>query len=192
MTRNWEITGEEVFDARNNPLDNPFYGYRRTKLRLPDGQRATYHGLIVSDTVHVVAVEDDLTTYLVRQKRPNAMGINQKDIPEVLELPGGFADERYDLAASANRELEEEAGLHASNLEHIGTLYPSVGVSNEKDHIFLGRLLEPVASPTGEATEQGLQVVSGPFGKLYDELLHSPGTVSAQTVAALSLASVRL
>jgi 8-oxo-dGTP pyrophosphatase MutT (NUDIX family) len=193
MSKGWIVTGEEVFDAGDNPLDNAFYGYRKTHLLLPDGKGATYHGIIVPDIVHVVAVEEDLTTYLVRQKRPNIRTVGQAGVPETLELPGGFVSPHLGQVDSAQKELIEEVGVQANALQHIGTLLPSVGVSNEKDFVYLGTSLEPAADTASrDVTEQDIEIVAAPFGRMYDQIINSEVPVSAQTLAALSMAAARL
>jgi hypothetical protein len=188
----WRATSEELFPKGENPFGNKFYGYRKTALDLPDGRNATYHGVLVSPCVHVVALENDETTYLVRQSRPNARQIGELAVPITLELPGGFGDEN-DLEGSARTELREEVHRDAGTLEHIGTLYPSSGVSNEQDHIFMGTDLS--AAPgysSGEATEFDMDVVTGKFGTLYTDMLHQKTPVSAQTLAAMAMVAVRL
>jgi len=189
----WKVTGERIYPKGDNPLDNRFYGYRETTLLLPDGRSAIYHGLVVPDCVHVVAIEDDETTYLVRQSRPNVRAIGQRAVPETLELPGGFSEPDLGLIGSAQRELQDEINRRAGHIVQIGVLYPSVGVSNEQDHIFFATGLEPsTGDMEREATEQDMQIVAGKFGELYRQMLRSRLPVSAQTVAAFALAASHL
>src|SRR5689334_11673674 len=97
----WQVVKEKVYpkgpQRRNNPFRNRFYGYRQTDLVLPDGRPATYHGVLIPNCVHLVAIEDDLTTYLVRQDRPNARRSGSLVVPKTLELPGGFAKDGLSL-----------------------------------------------------------------------------------------------
>ena len=55
---------------------------------------------------------------------------------EVLEIPAGKLENGEEPEFAARRELEEETGLRAKKLEHIFTLYPSPGYTNEKIYIF--------------------------------------------------------
>ena len=190
---NWKVEEEQILPKGENPLGNPFYGYRKIGLLLPDGRQATYHGLVVPECVHVVAVHDDETTFLVRQSRPNVMSVGATKVPETLELPGGFRNPNKSLEDSAQEELEEEIGLHADIMIGAGSILPSVGVSNERDHIFLGRELTPTTqAASDEATEQDMRIVSDKFGKLYDQILREKLPVSAQTVAALAKVAILL
>lgn len=191
----WSVEQEQVFEKGNNPFDNPFYGYRTLDLLLPDGRRATYFGCIVGDCVHVVALEDDETTYLVRQSRPNVMKVGANEIPETWELPGGFADSDNplgeitpeELEGSAQAEIEKEIKRHAGTLTHVGPLLPSVGISNELDFIFMGTELSPVShSSPVEATEQDMRIKRDKFGVLYEKMQRDRLPVSAQTLAAMA------
>lgn len=189
----WILRREEILPKGENPLGNSFYGYRRADFVLPDGRTATYHGVIIPACVHILAVEDDLTTYLVRQKRPNVRRVGQLVVPETLELPGGFSDPELGVEASARNELREEVGLTAGRFAQIGILYPSPGISNEEDYIFLGRDLTPiVGGRSHESTEQDLRVVAGPFGKIYDQVIRNQLPVSAQTLAAFAMGARHL
>ncbi len=188
----WEIRGEGNMPKESNPIGNTFYGYRDTYILLPDGRKATYFGIVVRPCVLIVSIEDDLTTYFVRQKRPNARQVDQSDIPEFLELPGGLADSK-DLAYEANRELRDETGISSSNITEIGVIYPYPSVSNERDHIFLGRdLLHNLDGINREATEQDIEVISAPFAKIYDQVRRGQVMASGPTIAALTIASTHL
>ena len=189
----WSVRSDQNYPAGTNPFGNRFYGYRSTNLILPDGRQATYHGVVIPDCIHVVAMEDDLTTYLVRQFRPNARANRATDIPQTLELPGGFQKPGLEKCGAANEELKEEIGKSAGSLTVLGTLFPSPGISNETDTVFLGRDLSdcPHTGET-EATEQSLTVVAGPFGVLYDRMRQGHEPVAAQTLAAMAMAAVHL
>ncbi len=188
----WKITDEKIYPAGDG---NPHYDIRETDFELPDGRLATYYGALVRRCVHVIAVEDDadLTTYFVRQKRPNArkIGENQGIIPVTLELPGGFADNPLGLEASACDELRQEIKRDATSLEHIGTIWPSTGISSEQDYIFLGRGLRSVVELHDEATEQDMRIVAAPFEVIYDQLAEQAKRepISGQTFAAMGFAA---
>lgn len=190
MSPSWHIKSDVIYPAADNPFNNNFYGYRSTNLALPDGSEAIYHGVVMSDCLHIVAVEDDLTTYMVRQNRPNARIAGSDHIPQTLELPGGFQQAGLEKQAAANKELIEEIGKSAGSLMLIGRLYPSPGISNETDTIFLAKdLTSRIPLEETEATEQDMRIIAEPFGKLYDSLIHGNQPVSAQTLAAMTIAA---
>lgn len=186
---NWSISGVEDFPKGNNPLGNRFYGYKKRHITLPDGREAIYNGVAIGDCVHTVGVDDDETTYFVRQTRPNVQR-GTEAIPTTLELPGGFAIPELSLEASAAREFSEEVGLRALRMDHIGTLWPSTGISDERDHIFLAQNLSPVENALAEreTTEQDMRIVTMPFGQAYELFTSGSEPVSAQTLSALALA----
>ena len=51
-------------------------------------------------------------------------------------MPAGKLEKGEDPAVTAARELEEEPGLVAVRMEHLFTLYPTPGYTNEKIYIY--------------------------------------------------------
>ncbi|HMD45332.1 MAG TPA: NUDIX hydrolase [Acidimicrobiales bacterium] len=91
--------------------------------------------------VAVVPMTDDGTVTLVRQYRA-AVGRS------VLEVPAGTCDvDGEALEKTARRELVEEAGLEAAQVEPLARVYNSPGYSDQVTTIFLARGLRPC--PTG-------------------------------------------
>jgi ADP-ribose pyrophosphatase len=79
----------------------------------------------------VVAVHDDGRAVLVRQFRAPIDG-------DLLEIPAGKRDvDGEDPAATARRELEEEVGLHAENIELLLEFYNSPGFCDEHSWAYL-------------------------------------------------------
>lgn len=60
----------------------------------------------------------------------------------MLELPAGIIEEGEEKEKAALRELEEETGLKAQTIEHLISVYPSCGYTNEKIHIYLAKNFE--------------------------------------------------
>ena len=56
-----------------------------------------------------------------------------------LEFPAGIVDKDEKPEDAAKRELEEETGIVANSIEHLITVYPSCGYTNEKVHIFVAK-----------------------------------------------------
>ncbi len=55
---------------------------------------------------------------------------------ETLEIPAGKLNPGEDPAVTAARELEEETGWVPERVEHLFTLYPTPGYTNEKIYIY--------------------------------------------------------
>jgi ADP-ribose pyrophosphatase len=79
-----------------------------------------YYMLEGPDYVAVVARTEDGRILLVRQHRP-VIGRDS------IELPSGHVDAGETPEAAARRELLEETGAVADNLELLGTLVPDIG-----------------------------------------------------------------
>ena len=61
----------------------------------------------------------------------------------VLELPAGKIDPGEDPLSTAAREIKEETGYTAESVEHLFTITPSCGYSNEHLYIYLCKGLTP-------------------------------------------------
>lgn len=55
---------------------------------------------------------------------------------ELLEIPAGKLNPGEDPAVTAARELEEETGWIPEKVEHLYTMYPTPGYTNEKIYIY--------------------------------------------------------
>ncbi len=72
----------------------------------------------------------------------------------LIELPAGTLEPGEDPRESAGRELAEETGYLAQQLEALITFYSSPGILHEKMHLFLATGLQP--GPT--ALEPGEEI----------------------------------
>ncbi len=54
----------------------------------------------------------------------------------IYEIPAGKIELGEDPLVCAKRELEEETGYFAENIEYMQTIYPTCGYSNEKIYIY--------------------------------------------------------
>ena len=59
----------------------------------------------------------------------------------LLEFPAGHIENNEDAEKTATRELLEETGYHAREIEEVYTYNPSVNISKQLIHIFRGRNL---------------------------------------------------
>ena len=104
--------------------------------RLPDGREADFEIVRHPGGAAVLPVLDDGRIVLIRQFRP-AVGSH------ILELPAGKLDEGEAPEVCALRELEEETGYRAGQLESLGKMWTAVGFCDELLHLYLARDLTP-------------------------------------------------
>ncbi len=97
----------------------------------------------------VVAVDRENRVCLLRQYRHAAGGW-------LWELPAGKLDPGESPFATAQRELEEEAGLRAASWEPLGRIISSPGVFTEVVHLYLARDL--IRVPVGTEPHEIIEV----------------------------------
>jgi len=61
---------------------------------------------------------------------------------ELIEIPAGKIEEGEDPRFTAERELEEETGYRAAEMEKIASFYLAPGYSTEEMHLFVARDLQ--------------------------------------------------
>jgi ADP-ribose pyrophosphatase len=109
-------------------------------VRRPPGEVAPYHWLAPADGVAVVA-RDGADLVLIEGYRPRVRG-------RFLECPGGAVDGDESATAAARRELREETGYVAGDVELLGSYCPSPWLRTTQ-HAVLATDLSP-----GEATPE--------------------------------------
>ncbi|GAB4580637.1 MAG: NUDIX hydrolase [Anaerolineales bacterium] len=125
------------------------FDVRTDRVRLPDGQTTKLDVVVHGGAVVIVPVDADDGLWFVRQYRHAAGG-------ELIEFPAGGIEEGEDLQEGAQRELREEIGMSAENMQNIGSFYLAPGYSTERLHIFLARGLSP--APLERDVDEFLQV----------------------------------
>ena len=100
------------------------------EVELPNGNKSVREVVRHPGAVCVVPVTDEGEVIMVRQFR-YAFG------QTLLEIPAGKLEPGEDPLKAALRELEEETGTVAEKIEHIGELYTTVAILDEKIHMYL-------------------------------------------------------
>jgi len=123
-------------------------------VELPDGTRTNY--LLYSEGSGYV------TLIAIRSNGDLAM-LSEYSYPldqDILQFPEGRIDDGESAEVSAHRELKEEIGISAGNLEEIGTSPRSHRRDPGLQHVFIATdLLDGDGTHSGDAEEQGLEVV---------------------------------
>jgi ADP-ribose pyrophosphatase len=97
---------------------------RRDLVRLPDGRTTKFDIVEHHGSVVLIPMDDKGNLLFVRQYR-HAAGL------DMLELPAGTLDEGELPEVCAARELREETGQAARNLEYLGGFFLAPGYSTE-------------------------------------------------------------
>lgn len=99
-------------------------------VTLPNGGESTRELIRHPGGVGIIAVDEQNRVPMVRQYR--------KAVEELmLEIPAGKLEWGEDPLACGIRELEEEAGLIAGKMTHLGEYYPTPGYCGERINIYL-------------------------------------------------------
>ena len=91
----------------------------------------------------------DPQVLLIRQYRYAAEGF-------LLEIPAGRLNPGEDPQACARRELKEETGCSAEQVEQLFTMYTTPGFTDEKIHLFMATVL--VAGETSHEADEFLDL----------------------------------
>lgn len=101
-------------------------------VRLPDGVASKREYVEHRGGAAILAIDQSDYVYLVRQFRYPYREV-------IYEIPAGKLEEGEEAIVTARRELEEETGLVAEDIEQMGEIYPSPGYTNERLYIFLAK-----------------------------------------------------
>jgi 8-oxo-dGDP phosphatase len=134
-TSGWRTFGERTL------YDSAWVWLGQVDVGLPDGERIWHH-VVRSHRAAVMLLLDEQERVLLLWRHrfiPDRWG---------WELPGGLIDEGEEPADAAQRELEEETGYHAGQVEHQVTFQPMAGMVDSERVVFIGRHAERIGEPT--------------------------------------------
>ncbi|MFE4264942.1 NUDIX domain-containing protein [Streptomyces sp. NPDC056883] len=99
---------------------------------------------------HVVRLHHVAITAVIDEQQRVLMLWRYRFVPQQWgwELPGGIVDDGEDAAATAARETEEETGWRPTNVEHVVTYQPMIGMVDSPHEIFVARGAVKVGEPT--------------------------------------------
>ncbi|MDE3062303.1 MAG: NUDIX hydrolase [Acidobacteriota bacterium] len=143
---------------------NRWMRVREDEVLRSNGQKGIYGVVDKSDSAIILPV-DGGNIWLVEQFRYTIQ-------ERALELPQGSWEE--DEATSAEDlvrgELQEETGLHAATLIHLGTVWIAYGFLRQQQHVFLATDLNPVGNDP-DAEEHDLTLHSIPIADFEQRML---------------------
>jgi ADP-ribose pyrophosphatase len=155
---------------------------RRDHLKTPDGRETKLDIIEHGGSVILVPVDENGNLLFVRQYR-HAAGM------DLLELPAGTLEAGEDPAVCAARELREETGFAADNIQKIGDFYLAPGYSTEFMHVYLARSLRH--DPLEADADEFLSVEKIPVAEAF-QMAEKGDMPDAKSLAALLLAKSHL
>ena len=154
-----------------------FLELERVTVRAPGGEEMVRDVLRHPGGVAILAV-DDAEVWMIRQHRV-ALGM------EIDEIPAGKMDRAHENPeTAARRELAEELGATARHFEHLATMAPSPGYTDELIEIYLAEGLEFGERTPDGAEEREATVFSVPIDEALDSI-HRGQIIDAKTQVAL-------
>ncbi len=117
---------------------------------LPDGREARFEIIHHPGGAAALPIDSDGRILLIRQFRPAARG-------DILEIPAGRLEKGEDAAECIARELQEEIGRKAAQVELLSKIYSSVGFCREMIYIYLAT--ELTTTPTAREDHEFIDLV---------------------------------
>lgn len=147
------------------------------ELRFSNGVERTYERLATRGlgAVMIAAIDDQQNVLLIREY---AAGLEDY----LLTLPKGLIDPGEDALQAANRELKEEAGFGAEQLQVVKEMTSAPNYMGHKITVVLAKGLYPCRLP-GDEPEQ-MEVIHWPLSQLH-ELFQRDDFSEGRAIAAL-------
>ena len=133
-----------------------------TRVRLPTGVETDFFMLSAADGVAVIAVDEENRVVLNQQFRPALK-------KAIWELPAGLVENGEDPAKTAYRELSEESGVTAKEIQYLGSFYRNPARDTGSIHVYFARVGKSVA-PRQERYEH-LETIRLPLQDLIAQVL---------------------
>ena len=162
------ISQETVFEGK-------VFDIEKVRVKLPDGRCGTYDIVKTSDACAVVALDDMQNVIMVRQFRQSAEKV-------LLEIPAGKIDEGEEPKECAVRELQEETGYKAGNIEKILSIRVSPGYTTEVIHVY--KATELAISDTNFDEDEFIETVKIPVDEVI-EMIKKGEIEDGKTIAAI-------
>lgn len=169
MKKITKISGQVVYENR------PHISIREDQVEFATGVNGTYSVILQSDFVMIIAIDENNDVYTIRQHRYPV-----DDSP--IEFPAGGVEEGENISIAACRELEEEIGVRAHIMTHVGSSWTSSGRSTGKGHYFFAQDLEVLGKQSLDETE-AIAIIKVPYAQL-DELIEKEEVNDQHVVGA--------
>lgn len=166
--------------------EKQFRGYAfdvaTVSAKLPNGKEREYDLVQHPNSVAIVPVGQDGRIYFVSQYRIGAER-------ELLELPAGVMEAGETPLECAKREVREEIGLAAAEMQELGGFYLAAGYADEYMTVFLATGL--YEAPLAPDADEFLKVRAFPINEAY-QMAQAGKLGDGKSLAALLLAEKAL
>lgn len=169
------ISGEKIYDGR-------IITVTRDKVELRNGRVAEREVVRHNGGACILAIDDGGDAYFVEQYR---YPFKKK----LLELPAGKIEKGEKPECTAARELREECGLNAKNLESLGVLYPTVAYCTEIIYMYYATEFSVCGQNPDE--DEFLNIVKIPFKKAVEMVKNNEIPDAKTQIAVLKAAALR-
>lgn len=162
--------------SQNSIFTGKLFSLNELKVEV-QGTPDTWHHFDIRSTVFVFPFTENNEIYLIRQYREMIK-------KERIQTVAGFVEDEEDPSDAAKRELEEEAGLIAADVQEFGNFDGRSTVMTDPFHFFIARGLTQ-----GEQRLEGdeeITVFKLPFAEAIDKVVTGEIT-SYKTVTGLLL-----
>lgn len=161
------IKSEKVYSGK-------ILSVKLSTVELPDQKYSKREIVLHDNAVAVVAIHED-KILLVKQYRISVDKV-------IYEVPAGMIEHDENPKDAALRELEEETGYRAKNIEYLTEFYSTPGFCTEKLSIFYAKDLEFVGQNLDEG--ENLEVVEIPIDEAMG-MIESGEIMDAKTISSI-------
>lgn len=150
--------------------------FYKLKLRTPAGHEVSWDHIEHKGASAVLPIDDEGKVLTVTQYRGAIDDI-------MIEIPAGGRDSvEEDFAVCAARELEEETGFLAGNLEHLVDIHTAAAYTSEKIAVYVAKDLIPSRQHLDE--DEFVDIRRYTFEELND-MIFSGKITDSKTIAAV-------
>lgn len=147
-----EIASKEVFSC-------PVFRVIETQVRFPDSSTARRWYVVADPWVRAVPLLND-EIVLIREFKSSVQTITWR-------LPGGRSESGESPTAAVLRELREETGYTAQDIELLFVTDPGASWIRQKGYVFLAKRLKRQKSKTSDETDT-IDIVTIPIDKVIE------------------------